>query len=83
MSYIDSGRWKKTQSIQTFKFNVTFEKPPIVLVSPYWEGEHTEVGHAETIDTIEQNQCTLASGNAATTNYLVNWVAIGVQEKKG
>jgi hypothetical protein len=82
MSYIDSGRWKKTQSTQTFRFNVTFEKPPIVLVSPYWEGQHSEVGNTETIDTIEQHQCTLVSGNEAS-NYLVNWVAIGEQEKKG
>ena len=80
MSYIDSGKWNKTQSIQTFKFNVTFEKPPVVLVSPFWKEEHTEVGHAETIDVIEQHQCTLVSGNQAT-NYYVNWIAIGVKEQ--
>jgi hypothetical protein len=86
MNYIDSGSVHKTGPTKAIAFNVTFEKPPIVLVSPFWDGAETEVGHAETIDKISQTGCVLVSGNATPSDsiqpYKVNWVAIGVQEKK-
>ncbi len=86
MNFIDSGTWYKTQTAQAFEFHVKFENPPVLLVSPFWEGAESEVGHAETIDKISQTGCTLVSGNLTPRTsiqpYKVNWVAIGVQEKK-
>lgn len=56
-----------------------FNSRPVVLVSPYWVGAGSNVGNAETVDTISDDRFTLYSGNAAS-NYNVNWIALGERD---
>ena len=52
-----------------------FAEPPVVVVTPFWEGQ-TGVGHAETITDISTDYVRTASGNSGF-NYSVSWIAIG------
>jgi hypothetical protein len=72
---VETGRGAETISFDLGP-GVLFEYPPLVLVTPRWEGENSEVGHSETIDTVQNDGFTVVSGNAAG-NYYVNWIAIG------
>jgi len=56
-------------------FGTTFQKPPMVFLTPYWP--NGGVGFIETVVSINTESCTITSKNAAQ-NYHVNWLAIGI-----
>jgi hypothetical protein len=53
-----------------------FAAPPTVIVTPFWEGQRSGVGHAETLNWVEPHFVRLASGNGAE-NYFLSMIAIG------
>jgi hypothetical protein len=60
----------------TVTFKNKFADPPVVLLTPYWDGQGAEVGHVETLEKVTHSEFKLVSDNAAE-NYYVSWVAIG------
>jgi hypothetical protein len=74
---IQAGSYQKST---TGGYNVTFPRmfssPPVVVVTPFWNGQSAEVGSWETIDTISNQGFRGFSRNVAS-NYFVEWVAIG------
>ncbi len=86
MNFIDSGSKPKHGPTLTIDFSVEFETAPVVLVSSFWDGSDSEVGHAETIRKITQTGFQVISGNQTPPGdlqpYKVNWIAIGVPKKK-
>lgn len=60
-------------------FARSFGAPPSVVVSPYWEGRSSEVGHAETVDSVGTGEFVLMSNNGAS-DYFVSWIAAGPRE---
>jgi hypothetical protein len=75
---IQAGTVSKTAAGQ---LNVRFPKPfigtPVVVLTPYWALQTSPVGSIETIIAVTAENFTLTSGNAASANYYVNWVAYG------
>ena len=73
---IDSGiaLKSKTGSLR-IRFNKNFTKAPTVVVSSFWKGQNSQVGHVETIDSVNRNGFTVVSNNAAD-NYYVSWIAV-------
>jgi hypothetical protein len=67
---------KPKEGSLTITFKVRFADPPVVLLTPFWDGEGKEVGHFETLEKVTQTEFTLISGNFAE-NYYVSWLAIG------
>ncbi len=59
--------------------NAEFAEPPVVVVTPFWEGR-TGVGHAETINRISTTHVQTASGNAGS-DYGVSWIAMGPRRR--
>jgi len=72
---IGHGKHLKQGPMVTTKFPQPFHQLPTVVVAPHWENQGSEVGHAETIDTITHADFTVVSGNGAP-NYFVQWIAI-------
>lgn len=73
---IQSGAYRKTTTFATVNFPQHFGGTPTVVVSPWWQFQHSGVGHAETIEEITKTNFKLASANKAN-NYFVTWIAIG------
>jgi hypothetical protein len=67
---------KPKEGALTVKFKARFADPPVVVLTPYWEGQNSGVGFIETLDKVTHSEFTLVSGNAAE-NYFVSWLAIG------
>jgi len=66
----------KTAASQSVAFATPFGAPPNVVISPFWDGQNAEVGHAETLERVAADRFELISNNAAG-NYFVCWVALG------
>jgi hypothetical protein len=60
----------------TVEFKRRFADPPVVILTPFWDGQGDGVGFIETLDHVSHGEFRLVSGNAAD-NYFVSWVAIG------
>ncbi|MEM8960129.1 MAG: hypothetical protein AAGD38_01510 [Acidobacteriota bacterium] len=71
------GCTPKREVEQYIHLGIKFNEPPTVVVTPEWRGSNRNVGHAETIDTIADDHFYVASNNAASSGYFVNWIAIG------
>ena len=66
----------KTSASASVGFATPFGAPPNVVISPFWDGQRAEVGHAETLDRVQADRFVVASSNAAA-NYFVCWFAFG------
>jgi hypothetical protein len=59
------------------QFQVAYSSTPVVLLTPFWEGQNSQVlGGVETLTAVSTTGFTLVSGNAAP-NYYVMWLAVG------
>jgi len=76
-SILQSGTvLKSTSGALEIQFRQPFASPPVVLISPFWNGSDRGVGYIETITSINENAFVVNSSNAAT-NYYVTWIAVG------
>ena len=66
----------KTAVSETVEFARPFAGAPNVVISPFWDGQRAEVGHAETLERVQPTHFTVTSNNAAS-NYFVCWLALG------
>ena len=74
---IQSGSYQKSATGQyTVNFSQSYAAPPVVMLTPFWNGQNSNVGYVETVDTISNSNFTAFSSNVAS-NYYVGWVAIG------
>jgi len=67
---------KSTPGAHEIQFRQPFASPPVVVISPFWNGSTGGVGYIETITSINENAFVVNSSNAAT-NYYVTWIAVG------
>jgi hypothetical protein len=78
VAHIQSGSKPKTAAgLLRVTFPSPFPHVPVVVVTPYWQGQTPpiEVNYKETVITITQNDFTVFSNNFAA-NYYVNWIAV-------
>ncbi len=85
ISRVNVGDWiilygcsNKMQANQRYDFGIEFDSAPVVLISPFWENVHSNVGHAETLSRIESDHFILTSNNGHPS-YFVNWMAVGTR----
>src|SRR6201999_726655 len=72
-----SGSAAKKNTSQTVNFHNPLSSPdPAVLLTPFWQGSTKQVGSMETLDAAAASEIIIVSGNMATNNYLVNYLAI-------
>lgn len=69
------GSVRKTTGSVRVTFPSAFKHIPIVILTPHWIGQGSEVGHVETLSDVSTTGFTLVSGNAAD-NYYVMWLAV-------
>jgi len=67
---------KSTPGAHEIQFRQPFASPPVVVISPFWNGSGGGVGYIETITSINENAFVVNSSNAGT-NYYVTWIAVG------
>ena len=58
-------------------FPTPFTGTPVVVVTPYWALQSNTVGSIEAVVAVTAENFTVSSGNSASSNYYVNWVAYG------
>lgn len=74
------GTYNKTgNGLYSVQFGETYARPPVVLLTPFWQGQNAQVGNIETLNTVTETGFTGYSLNAGP-NYFVEWVAIGTPE---
>lgn len=73
---IEMGKTRKQSVSVTPRLLAGFAQPPCVQVSPFWDGQRSGVGHAETIGRVASESFDVLSDNSAT-NYFVSWLAVG------
>lgn len=73
---LEMGRTPKTGVSVTTRLLFPFAHTPNVRVSPFWEGQRSGVGHAETVGRVELRSFDALSDNRAA-NYWVSWLAAG------
>ncbi len=71
------GLIRKTTPSLTVGFSTVFGTYPFIVISPFWEGRGSDVGHAETIVERHTNRFVLSSGNHHPEDYYVTWIAVG------
>ncbi len=77
-SQFETGTYNKTGSeIYRVYFQSPFSAPPVVFMSPWWNGSQGTLGSIETILDVTNEYFDAISGNAAS-NYFVNWMAFGI-----
>jgi len=75
-SIIETGTTLKNRPGRLrIQFTKNFTRPPVVIVTPFWQGQNSQVSFIETIDSVNRNGFTVVSNNAAD-NYYINWIAI-------
>jgi hypothetical protein len=57
-------------------FEAPFSSPPVVFLSPWWDGSPGALGYVETLSTVTTEYFEAFSGSAAS-NYYVHWMAFG------
>ncbi|HLJ90245.1 MAG TPA: H-type lectin domain-containing protein [Candidatus Angelobacter sp.] len=57
-------------------FQEEFATPPVVVISPFYQGSAIAVEVIETITSVGTTSFVVTSLNGAS-NYFVNWIAIG------
>ena len=73
---LEMGRTLKTDVSLTVPLGYPFARPPNIQVSPFWDGQRSGVGHAETIGRVARQEFAVWSDNRAS-NYYVSWIAAG------
>ena len=73
---IEMGKTRKQSVSVTPRLLAGFVQPPCVQVSPFWDGQRSGVGHAETIGRVARDSFDVLSDNSAP-NYFVSWLAVG------
>jgi hypothetical protein len=74
LEFQGGGVLKNTDSV-TITFPQPFKHAPVVLLTSYWAGQGSEVGHIETISHVDRTGFTFISSNKAP-NYYVMWLAV-------
>jgi len=69
------GGGEQLSQIGASRIGVTADSP-VVLLTPYWDGQGEAVGFIETLERVKHDGFRLVSGNAAENDY-VSWVAVG------
>lgn len=73
----ETGTYNKTGSgAYRVYFESLFSAPPVVFLSPWWNGTQGNLGSIETLVDVTSEYFDAISGNAAS-NYFVNWMAFG------
>jgi hypothetical protein len=73
----ETGTYNKTGSgIYRIYFQSPFSLPPVIFLSPWWNGTQGDLGYIETVLDVTNEYFDAVSGNAAA-NYFVNWMAFG------
>ena len=73
---IEMGKTHKQSVSITPRLLAGFAQPPCVQVSPFWDGQRSGVGHAETLGRVGTDSFDVLSDNSAS-NYFVSWLAVG------
>jgi len=74
---IETGTYNKTGSgSYRVYFESPFIKPPVVFLSPWWNGTQKTLGSIETVLDVTNEYFDGVSSNA-DPNYFVNWMAFG------
>lgn len=73
---IEMGRTLKQTVSVTSRLLSGFAQPPCVQASPFWDGQRSGVGHAETLGRVARDSFDVLSDNGAS-NYFVSWLAVG------
>ena len=73
---IEMGKTRKQSVTVTPRLLAGFAQPPNIQVSPFWDGQRSGVGHAETIGRAARESFDVLSDNSAP-NYFVSWLAVG------
>jgi hypothetical protein len=72
---VRSGIVNKLGQTQRVYFTSPWLNPPLVFVSPWWNGSTGGVGQKEFISNIDVNYFDVMSGNSAA-NFFLSWVAV-------
>ena len=73
----ETGTYNKTGSgSYRVYFQSPFSAPPIVFLSPWWNGIQSKLGSIETLQDVTNEYFDAISSNA-DANYFVNWMAFG------
>jgi hypothetical protein len=74
---IETGTYNKTgKGTCRAYFQSPFSKPPVVFLSPWWNGTQGVLGTIETVLDVTNEYFDAISDNA-DSNYFVNWMAFG------
>ena len=74
---METGTYNKTGSqIYRIYFQSPFSAPPIVFLSPWWNGTQSTLSSIETLVDVTTEYFDAVSGNA-DPSYFVNWMAFG------
>jgi len=74
---IQAGTAPKTNSgTLTVSFPKPFTGSPVVVVTPYWALQSSQVSNIETVVAVTAENFTVSSKNSGPS-YYVNWVAYG------
>jgi hypothetical protein len=77
---IQYGTYAKTASGgYSVQFRRAYARPPVVLVTPFWQGQNEQVENIESVVTITESGFTGTSLGYGP-NYFVEWMAIGTPE---
>jgi hypothetical protein len=73
----ENGTYNKTGSgMYRIYFESPFVQPPMVFLSPWWNGTQSTVSSIETVVDVTSEYFDAVSGNSGP-NYFVNWMAFG------
>jgi hypothetical protein len=75
MSQYQAYSVSKTSGTLVVPFNVPFATPPIVFLTPYYQGQNREVGSVEAVVSVSTTSVTISSGNQGD-HYFVNVLAV-------
>jgi hypothetical protein len=73
---IEMGKTPKQTVSVTPRLRAGFAQLPYIQASPFWDGQRSGVGHAETINRVARDSFDVVSDNGAP-NYFVSWLAVG------
>ncbi len=75
MSQYQAYSVSKTNGTLVVPFKVPFASPPIVFLTPYYQGQNREVGSVEAVISVSTTSVTISSGNQGD-HYFVNVLAV-------
>jgi len=74
---LETATYNKTGSgMYRIYFQSPFSAPPVVFLSPWWNGTQSTVSSIETVVDVTSEYFDAVSGNSGP-NYFVNWMAFG------